>query len=201
MIAYLKGILFDKQANEVIVDVNGVGYQVGISTITYERLPDKGQPIQLRIYHHFTESDQRLFGFINPEEKELFELLITVKNIGPRLALNILSGIDASQLVSIIASQDAHRLSQIPGIGKKTAERLLLELRDKIESVSITTGNGDQLHFGLSRDSTHEAAVALQSLGYKKQDAEETIRKILRSNDQLRDTAALIREALKTLNR
>jgi Holliday junction DNA helicase RuvA len=127
MIAYLKGILFDKQPNEVVVDVNGVGYQVGISTITYEKLPDKGQSIQLRIYHHFTESDQRLFGFITPEEKELFELLITVKNIGPRLALNILSGIDASQLVSIIASQDAHRLSQIPGIGKKTAERLLLE--------------------------------------------------------------------------
>ena len=201
MIAYLKGILFDKQPNEVIVDVNGVGYQVGISTITYEKLPDKGQSVQLRIYHHFTESDQRLFGFITTEEKELFELLITVKNIGPRLALNILSGIDASQLVSIIASQDAHRLSQIPGIGKKTAERLLLELRDKIESISITTGNGDQKHSGPIRDSAHEAAVALQSLGYKKQDAEETIRKLLRSNDQLRDTATLIREALKTLNR
>lgn len=201
MIAYLKGTLFDKQANEVIVDVNGVGYQVGISTITYEKLPDTGQPIQLRIYHHFTDSDQRLFGFITLEEKELFELLITVKNIGPRLALNILSGIDASQLISIISSQDANRLSKIPGIGKKTAERLLLELRDKIESVSITAGNGEQVRSEQSHDSAHEAAVALQSLGYKKQDAEEMIRKLLRTNDHPIDTASLIREALKALNR
>ncbi len=199
MIAYLKGILFDKQANEVIVDVNGVGYQVGISTITFEQLPDNGQSIQLRIYHHFTDSDQRLFGFITTEEKELFELLITVKNIGPRLALNILSGIDAPQLVSIIASQDAQRLSQIPGIGKKTAERLLLELRDKIETVSIT--GAATTNTKPQSDSAHEAAVALQSLGYRKQDAEETVRKLLRNSDHQYETAALIREALKTLNR
>lgn len=199
MIAYLKGILFDKQANEAIVDVNGVGYQVGISTITFEQLPENGQPVQLRIYHHFTDSDQRLFGFMTTEEKELFELLITVKNIGPRLALNILSGIDAPQLVSIIASQDAQRLSQIPGIGKKTAERLLLELRDKIETVSISGATDTSTK--PQTDSAHEAAVALQSLGYRKQDAEKTIRELLRTNDHSLDTAALIREALKTLNR
>ncbi len=199
MIAYLKGSLFEKKANEAVIDVQGVGYRVGISAFTFGELPAPGQPVTLRIYHHFSDSDQRLFGFITTEEKELFELLITVKNIGPRLALNILSGIDAPQMIGIIASQDVRRLSQIPGIGKKTAERLLLELRDKIEAVAAPAGGPGS--GAAMPDPAAEAVRALQSLGYKKPLADETVRKIVRQSEPPIDTPALIREALKMLNK
>ena len=118
MIVSLKGILSEKHPHRIVVDVSGVGYEVGISTQAYSALPNTGDVTFLHIYHHITEAEQRLFGFINRNDKSLFEMLITVKGIGPKLALTIMSGMVTDDLVRAISSQDTAMLSRTPGIGK-----------------------------------------------------------------------------------
>ena len=132
MIAYLKGKIVQKSEDRLILDVRDVGYGVEISNQTFQTLPEKGKELEILIYHHFTDSDQRLFGFTSQKEKNLFERLITVKGIGPKLGLTILSGMSAPELIQAIVTQNTSALSGISGIGKKTAERMVLELKDKL---------------------------------------------------------------------
>ncbi len=133
MIAHLRGTLLEKHPNQAIVEAQGVGYDVAIPVSTFAALPDAGEEVRLRIHTVVREDAIQLYGFHTAEEKSLFEKLITVSGVGPRLALTVLSGIPAADLVQVIRSADVQKLVRVPGIGKKTAERIVLELRDKIE--------------------------------------------------------------------
>ena len=132
MIAHLRGVLLEKHPNQAIVETGGVGYDVTIPVSTFTHLPDAGVEIRLRIHTHVREDALALYGFLTQDEKALFEKLIGVSGIGPTLAVKILSGLAAPDLINYIRRGEVDRLVRIPGIGKKTAERMVLELRDKL---------------------------------------------------------------------
>ncbi|HEV2448381.1 MAG TPA: Holliday junction branch migration protein RuvA [Candidatus Sulfopaludibacter sp.] len=136
MIALLRGVLLEKHPNQAIVEIAGVGYDVNISVSTYTRLPDPGAEVRFRIYTHVREDALALYGFLTADEKALFEKLIGVSGIGPTAAVKILSGLAAPDLIRAIQRGEVERLVRIPGVGKKTAERLVLELRDKLPAVA-----------------------------------------------------------------
>ncbi len=197
MIAFLNGILSSKQKDELIIDVSGVGYRVEISSLTFETLPDSGKELKILTYHHFTDSDQRLFGFASAREKNLFERLITVKGIGPKLGLTILSGMPAANLMEAIVTQDTAALSGISGIGKKTAERMVLELKDKLfdeSQPSVATGSIE------NRSKREEAVSALEALGFRKRDAEQTVHQITAKNADI-SISDMVKQALSQLKR
>jgi len=199
MIAYLKGIIHSKSPEQIIVDVHDVGYQLEISTQTYEELPAEGEEMQLLVYHHITDNDQRLFGFSNQNEKDLFELLITVKGVGPKLGLTILSGLPAEEITGAIVQKDRAALSQITGIGKKTAERMILELKDKIsEMVDVTYSKSSS---GISGNLKEEAISALQSLGFRKRDSEEAVKMAAKDGNVDGNVQELVKKALSQLNK
>src|SRR5215469_14327710 len=136
MIALLRGVLLEKHPNQAIVETGGVGYDVTIPVSTFTHLPDAGSEVRLRIYTHVREDVLALYGFLTQEEKALFEKLIGVSGIGPTLAVKILSGLAAPDLITAIRGGETARLVRIPGVGKKTAERMVLELRDKLPAVA-----------------------------------------------------------------
>lgn len=197
MIAYLKGILTGRSANKCIIEVGGIGYEVEVSDQTSGNLPKQGSECKLLIYHHITDNDQRLFGFAEPKEKELFEKLITVKGIGPKLGLTILSGMPAAILMEAIVTQNTSSLSSISGIGKKTAERMVLELKDKLfESIDSPTSPGGPG----SQDRREEAVSALEALGFNKRDSGQMVNQIIgRSPDST--VSDIVKQALSLLKR
>lgn len=198
MIAFLKGHIEEKKSDAVLLDVQGVGYKVEVSSQTLDQLASAGSEIKLLIYHHITESDQRLFGFFTSDEKGLFEKLITVKGVGPKLGLTILSGLPAANLISAITQSDAAALSRVPGIGKKTAERIILELREKLTDLSgVTTTSSVN---GSKRGEMSEAIQALEALGFKTREAEQAVMKVIKDSGE-EDTSSLIRKSLALLNR
>lgn len=179
MIGHLRGTVLEKHPNEVIVDVAGVGYEVQIPISTYTALPNAGTPVSLRIYTHVREDTLLLFGFATPEEKALFERLISVSGIGPSVAIKVLSGLATANLIAAIRSGDIVQLVRIPGVGKKTAERIVLELKDKLAGVdatgkSIAAAEAGPAWSALDRD----VLSALQNLGCSRQAAEEAVRKV-----------------------
>lgn len=199
MIAYLNGTLAEKYQDYAILEVKGVGYEVEISSQTFEQLPAEGEELKLLIHHHITDNDQRLFGFSSPEEKELFELLITVKGVGPKLGLTILSGLPATQITAAIVQSDKSALTGISGIGKKTAERMLLELKDKITDISAEMAAGST--GSVSGNLKQEAVSALESLGFRKRDAEKAVTSAGGDNASIDDVQQLVKKALSLLNR
>ena len=132
MIAYLRGDLLDKKPSSIIVDVNGVGYGLTIPVSTYSELPAVGVEVEIQVHTHVREDALSLFGFLTDEEKDIFEKLITVSGVGPRLAVTVLSGLPVDRLVAAISEGDAKTLTRIPGVGRKTGERIILDLKDKI---------------------------------------------------------------------
>src|SRR5215475_1757697 len=138
MIALLRGVLLEKHPNQAVVDVGGVGYDVTIPVSTFSHLPEAGAEVRLRVHTHVREDAIALYGFLTVDEKALFERLISVSGIGPKLAVTILSGLAAADLIQAIRRGEVDRLVRIPGIGKKTAERLVLELRDKLPAAAGT---------------------------------------------------------------
>lgn len=199
MIAYLKGALARKFPSRIILDVHDVGYEIEISSQTFEQLPAEGNDLKLLIHHHFTDNDQRLFGFFSADEKELFELLITVKGVGPKLGLTILSGLPANQIIEAIIQSDKAALSQITGIGKKTAERMILELKDKMAEIATTPAGSKST--AISGNLKEEAISALESLGFKKRDAEKAVLTASRENSLDGGVQELVKKALTQLNR
>jgi Holliday junction DNA helicase RuvA len=197
MIARLTGILVHKSPAYQIIDVQGVGYQVFTSLSTYYQLPDLGEKVALRIHTHLREEALKLFGFATEDEQSLFEKLIGVSKVGPKLALTILSGLNAGELVMAVTNHDIDKLSGIPGIGRKTAERLALEMKDKLADISGDTEN--------SRPISHEPGVyddalsALINLGYKKPVAERAIKSVVGQNGNTEDLETLIKESLNAL--
>jgi Holliday junction DNA helicase RuvA len=180
LIAQLRGRLLRKQPQEAIVDVGGVGYRVAIPLSTFYRLGDVGCELTLLTHTHVREDTLALFGFLTSTEQALFERLILVSGVGPRLAVSILSGIEAPELVSALQSSDVTRLTRIPGVGKKTAERLVLELKDKMKGLVASEAEP----VPVAASSTQEDLVsALVHLGYSRPEAERAVERALREGE------------------
>jgi len=174
MIAHLRGKLIARHPNQAIVETAGVGYDITISVPTFSELPPAGGEVSLHIHTHVREDQIALYGFLRFEEKQLFEKLITVSGIGPKLAITILSGMPAEGMVNAIRGNDIARLTKIPGIGRKTAERMVLELRDKLPPVGT-----DQVHVVPSLSAVQEDVLsALVNLGYQRVAAERALTSI-----------------------
>jgi len=176
MIGYLTGEIISKKPTQVLLDVNGVGYLVNISLTTFEKLPAEKSKISLHTYLNVQENALTLYGFSVLSEKEMFELLISISGIGPKLAQGILSGIQINELSEAIKSANTSRIIAVPGVGKKTAERLIIELRDKVESLSADSENDSKVPYSIRSD----AVAALTSLGYNVKTAETAVQKALR---------------------
>jgi Holliday junction DNA helicase RuvA len=181
MIAHLSGTLLSKQATSVIVDVSGVGYEVSIPLSTFYDLEDTGSKVQLRIYTHVKEDALQLYGFKTARERELFINFISVSGIGPKLGIALLSGMSADELIASIKTNNLARLTLIPGVGKKTAERLIVDLREKMAALSTaqledTTGARPEAIDISSADNVRsEALSGLMNLGYQRSAAEKAI--------------------------
>ena len=174
MIAHLRGLLLTKSPNQAILECAGVGYDVAISIATFTALPDEGKEARLHIYTRVAEDQLALFGFSDLQEKRLFEKLLTISGIGPKLAITVLSGIDSARLVIAIRAGDHAALVRIPGIGKKTAERVVLELKDKLDdlaSAPILSPTGP----ALAGPTAEDALSALINLGYPRPIAQKAI--------------------------
>lgn len=195
MIALLRGVLHEKHPNQAIVLCQGVGYDVQISVTTFGALPAAGAEVALRIHTHVREDALVLYGFATAEEKALFEKLITVSGVGPRLAVTILSGVPAMELAGILRAGDAAQLTRIPGIGKKTAERLILELRDKIGFGAAAAAQGAAPAARPLSEIEQDCVSALVNLGGRAEAAEAAVRKAL-AEDAAADFEALFRRAL-----
>jgi holliday junction DNA helicase RuvA len=193
MIALLRGRIVEKQPNRVIVDVQGVGYDVHVPLSSFYHLGDPGHEVALRIHTHVREEALQLFGFLTAFELQAFERLIGISGIGPRLALLVLSGIEPGELVQAVHRADVARLTAIPGVGKKTAERIVLELKDRLAPVSA----GDTLEGGSVRD---DLVSALANLGYHRPLAEKAVDRVMKSAPEASFEEAL-RNALRDLSR
>jgi Holliday junction DNA helicase RuvA len=200
MIASLTGVLKFKSPTEILIDVQGVGYAVSISLSTYEKLGDVGTSISLLTHFHVREDAMQLFGFFSDEERRLFKLLISVSGIGPKIAQSILSGMNVEELKSYLTSGNVIALTAIPGVGKKTAERLILELRDKVGK-AIADGEPISALGMASAMMRAEALQALTSLGYNLQIAEKSIRLVLKeTEDSNISLEELVKRALRYTN-
>lgn len=200
MIAHLKGILLSKSTNIIIIDNNGLGYEVTIPLSTFYSLPDEeGQEVSLHIHTHVREDAFLLFGFNTVLEKKIFRLLISVSGIGPKLAINILSGIGPDSLLDAIAQGDVVKLQSIPGVGKKTAERISLELKDKAQKARSDSDLPPvKVSSNEDKEIRDDALSALMNLGYSTKAAGKAIDKALSVSGEI-TLEAVITESLKVL--
>ena len=197
MIAFLRGRLLVKSPNRAIVECGGVGYDATISVATFTALPPEGAEARLHIYTHVREDQIALFGFAEPDEKRLFEKLLTISGIGPKLAITVLSGIDTDRLVTAIRAGDHATLTRIPGIGKKTAERVVLELKDKLEGFAAAAIAAPISNYGPAGD---DALSAMVNLGYPRPAAQKAVETALAKNPAAaQDFEALFRAAMATI--
>jgi len=196
MIAHLRGKLLAKNPNQAIVETHGVGYDVTISVPTFSELPATGNEVALHIHTHVREDALSLYGFLRLEEKRLFEKLLTVSGIGPKLAITILSGMATDEMIAAIRGGDVARLTRIPGIGKKTAERMVLELRDKLPPAVPPAGATAPAITPVEED----VLSALVNLGYQRAAAEKALEST-HNNKQANNFDALFRHALAALSK
>lgn len=195
MIAHLRGKLIHKQPGQAIVECGGVGYDVVISVPAFTSMPGVGAETALHIHTQVSEDQIALFGFLEPEEKRLFERLITVSAVGPKLAIKILSGLNPERVVQAIRGQDHAQLVRIPGVGKKLAERLVVELKDKLEDFAVAP-----VHAGPKGAAVEDVLSALVNLGYQRAAAEKAIEQAIAKDEALAgDFDGLFRAALKVI--
>jgi Holliday junction DNA helicase RuvA len=196
MIAHLRGTLLAKHPNQAIVETHGVGYDVTISVPTFTEMPAAGGEVALHIHTHVREDALSLYGFLRLAEKHLFEKLLTVSGIGPKLAITILSGMPADEMVGAIRSGDLARLTRIPGIGKKTAERMVLELRDKLPA----TAGASEVNVTATSPIEEDVISALVNLGYQRTAADKALL-AARGGKGPQSFEVLFREALGALSK
>ncbi|MEE8057462.1 MAG: Holliday junction branch migration protein RuvA [Pseudomonadales bacterium] len=199
MIGRIQGILLEKQATDLLVDVNGVGYEIHAPMTTIYQLPDIGQSVTLHTHFVVREDAQLLYGFADLRERSLFRTLIKVNGVGPKLALTILSSIEAEEFVRCIRDGDTVSLVRLPGVGKKTAERLLVEMKDRLKDWQIdgTVVALSNAAIDSAKSMLVEAEGALIALGYKPQEASRAIAAV--KNDSICSSETLIRAALKNM--
>lgn len=197
MIAFLRGRLLEKQPNRIVLDVNGVGYDVAVPLSTYYVLGEPAAEVSLRVHTHVREDALSLFGFATRLEQELFERLIAISGIGPKVALSVLSGIEPPEFVRAVQTGDVARLTSIPGVGKKTAERIVLELKDRLPRAVAATPVGDDAAPATTRD---DLLSALINLGYHRPLAEKAVDAATKRSAG-GDFEQLLRQALRELAR
>jgi Holliday junction DNA helicase RuvA len=197
VIAQLSGRVLRKAPQEVVIDVGGVGYRVTIPLSTFYRLGAEGEAAALRVHTHLREETIALFGFSTAAEHDLFEKLIAVAGVGPKLAVNILSGIETDDLMQALRGGDLARLTRIPGVGRKTAERLVLELKDKMPAAGAPAPEGAAREGAAERD---DVLSALVHLGYSRPEAERAVERASRDGGERR-FEDLLRQALRALSR
>ncbi|MCC7203087.1 MAG: Holliday junction branch migration protein RuvA [Nitrospirae bacterium] len=195
MIAHVRGHLVVKTPQFVVVDVNGLGYKVFIPLSTFTRLPHDNGDVMLHTYTHVREDTLSLYGFLSADERDFFTTLLSISGVGPKMGLNLLSGSSLSDLMKIVESEDAKRLSMIPGVGKKTAARIILELKEKLPALSTPEG---EIH--IDHSAAVDALSALMNLGYQRTQAYEAIKRVREGNSEM-SIEAIIRESLKMLSR
>lgn len=194
MIAFLEGRLAGKTATSALVNVNGVGFSIGMSAVSLSRLPETGSPVEIYTYMHVREDEISLYGFLTMEEKTLFEQLISVSGVGPKVALGALSYYSPQELSEAVATQDVARISKIPGVGKKTASRIILELKGTLEEAFAAYAD-DGAQAEDSRGVVSEVADALVSMGFTSTEAELA----LKGAPEDADEGAILQYALKKL--
>ncbi len=196
MIAHLVGTLLEKHLQRLVVDVGGVGYDVQVPLSTFYAAGDPGGSVRLRIHTHVREESIQLFGFLTPLELQLFKRLISVSGIGPRVALSILSGIEPADLVRAIREADVARLTRIPGVGRKTAERLVVDLKDRLPR---DVEGDDAVETAVGQDVRTDILSALANLGYQPAAVEKTVDVVLRAEPD-GDFEPLLRAVLKAMS-
>jgi Holliday junction DNA helicase RuvA len=203
VIARLEGTLREKHPTRVVIDVGGVGYEVAIPVTTFYDLPETGKTVALRIHTHVREDALQLFGFRSARERAIFELLIRTNGVGPKLAQSILSGIEAERLVEAIRGGEIAVLKSVPGLGVKKAERLVLELRDRVDRLDAEAGGpaGVPVTARPGDERSEEAISALLNLGYPRGQAESAVEKAAGAAGDDASLEELIREALRGLSR
>jgi holliday junction DNA helicase RuvA len=199
MIAFLRGRVLDKQPNRIIVDVAGVGYEVHVPLSTFYEVGDQGTEVSLRVYTHVREEALHLYGFLSDLERQVFERLISISGIGPKLAIAVLSGMDSREVVTAIQRGDVARLTGIPGIGKKTAERIVLELKDRLMQLASPAIAGAVPAPSTDDRLRADLLSALQNLGYHRQQVERAISAVVTGTDVTFEHA--LRSALRELMR
>ena len=196
MIAYVRGTLAEKGPDRVVIEAGGIGYELLIPISTFDRLPKEGGEAKLLAWHCVREDDESLFGFATKEEREMFLKLTQVSGVGPKIALAILSGSSIGELSLAIASGNAKRISSIKGVGKKTAEKICVELKDKvnaIEALAVTSRRGGT---DAKMPILHDAILALTALGFSEEAANKMVSKVLADNPSVKDVETLVRLAL-----
>ena len=195
MIANLTGILISKSPSEIIIDVNGIGYLCHISNNTYDSLPDLDKEVSILIYHQISENNQSLYAFSEKTEKEIFLMLISVSGIGPKTGINLLSSVSAEEFKRRLIAGEVEMLSALPGIGPKTARRIIVELKDKFISCSI---DDLPIENNQNNEAYKDTYNALKSLGFNHNEINKCLSKLINENDNLK-TQELIKESLKLL--
>lgn len=196
MIAQLEGKLIEKSPSSVVIAAGGVGYLVAVPLTTFDKLPATGEQVSLFTYLHVREDILQLYGFSSREERATFEKMISVSGVGPRLALAILGGLSVEQLIAAVETSQTAYLNRIPGVGKKTAERIALELKGKLgEMVALAEVSAP----GAFEPEGREAVAALVSLGFSKTQAEKAVFKVLEAESDKLDTTELVRRALANI--
>lgn len=195
MIAYLRGVLAEKEITRVVVECHGVGYEAAIPLSTFDRLPAEGAEVKLYTHHEVREDAQLLFGFATKPERDMFRLVTTVSGVGPKLALAVLSGLTVGDLQLAVSQGDAKRLAAVKGIGKKTAARIVVELKDKInpiEALANATGETSREQGAVLRD----AMLALAALGFSEDIARAKVQQVLDGEPGLADVETILKRAL-----
>ncbi len=195
MIGRLEGTVIDKQAPDLLLDVQGVGYELLVSLSTFFAIPAVGESVTLHTHFVVREDAQQLYGFTERSERTLFRHLIKVNGVGPKMALGVLSGMSANEFAACVHNNDVDTLVRLPGVGKKTAERLVIEMRDRVDSIEASVSSTN-VH-AAQPDLTQEAESALIALGYKPQDAAKMISRV--ADDETLGVEQLIRSALKNM--
>ena len=195
MIAYLNGILTEKSPSSAIVECGGVGYEALIPLSTFDRLPATGSGVKLFAYHAVREDDEQLFGFATPEERDMFSKVTSVSGVGPKTALAVLSGFTIGDLQLAIAQGDSKRISTVKGIGRKTAERIVIELKDKVNPIEALASSS-VASTGAQRTMLRDAMLALSALGFTDDNARKMVADVLEADPQVADTETVIKRAL-----
>lgn len=196
MIAYIRGILAEKSFDRVVLEAAGVGYELYIPVSTFDRLPHEGEEVKLLAWHCVREDDEMLFGFATAAEREMFLKLTQVSGVGPKIALAILSGSSVGELSLAIASGNAKRISAIKGVGKKTAEKICVELKDKVNAIEALASTSRSSKEDTKAPMLRDAILALSALGFSEETANKMVTQVIQTNPSVADVETVIRLAL-----
>jgi len=196
MIAYVRGVLAEKAPDRVVIEAGGVGYELLIPLSTFDKLPREGGEAKLLAWHCVREDDEALFGFATGEEREMFLKLTQVSGVGPKIALAILSGSSIGELSLAIASGNAKRISSIKGVGKKTAEKICVELKDKVNAIEALSATSRRGGADDKSPMIRDAILALSALGFNEETANKMVTDVLQAQPDVKDVETIVRQAL-----